>query len=91
MTTIIHKYVGITHPISDETIGEEEHDMILEAWKHSNCPQGIHLFDECWTIDEHSLVCDACGIEVYIEKIVVPDGKDIIIDNSITKVKAKEM
>lgn len=81
MTTIINRYVGITHPISDENIDEKDHDLILKAWKIANCPQGIHLWDECWSIESHTLHCDACGMEVYIEKIVIPDGKEKIIGN----------
>lgn len=79
MTTIINKYIGITHPVSDEGITEKEHNIILEAWKHSNCPQGIHLFDEVWTTNRHVLHCDACGMEVYISKIKIPDGKDDVV------------
>ena len=79
MTTIINRYVGITHPINDNGVSEKEHSMILEAWKHANCPQGIHLFNEVWTIHRHVLHCDACGIEVHISKISIPDGKDKVI------------
>lgn len=77
MTTIIKKYIGITHPLSGNDIDEDDHNLILEAWKHANCPQGIHLWDEVYTSDkDHYLICDACEIEVHIEKIVIPDGKD---------------
>ena len=85
MTTIINKYIGITHPITDEGISDKEHNTILQAWKFSNCIQGIHLFDECWSTNagdgevEHYLHCDACGLEVHIEKVVVPDGKDDVV------------
>jgi hypothetical protein len=81
MTAIKNNYVGITHPLSnDKRLGEKEHAIILEAWKNANCPQGIHLFDEVLSNNEHYLVCDACGMEVYIEKIVVPDGKDDVVE-----------
>ncbi len=91
MTTIINKYLGITHPIEKEQWGEKEQNILFEAWKITNCIHGIHLWDEVCTIDSHDnhyLHCDACGIEVHIEKIVVPDGKDVIIDNTILRVKA---
>lgn len=77
MTTIINKYIGITHPKLDEGLDEKKYDIILQAWKFSNCVQGIHLFDEVWS-EDHYLYCDACGLEVHIEKVVVPDGKDEI-------------
>jgi hypothetical protein len=85
MTTIKNKYIGMTHPVTDEGISDKEYNTILQAWKFSNCIQGIHLFDECWSTNagdgevEHYLHCDACGLEVHIEKVVVPDGKDDVV------------
>lgn len=79
MSTIINHYVGITHPIK-EIEDKESQELILAAWKMTNCINGIHLFDECLSIDNHYLYCDACGIEVHIKKIVIPDGKDNIIE-----------
>lgn len=79
MTTIINKYIGLTHPLGETKLNDEELDLILEAWKNSNCPQGIHLWDEVWSLDDHYLLCDACEMEVHIEKIVVPDGKDDVV------------
>lgn len=77
MTVIRNKYIGITHPLSqDERLDAKAYDLILEAWKSTNCPLGIHLWDEVWSIDNHYLHCDACGVEVHIDKIVIPDGKD---------------
>ncbi len=78
MTTIKNKYIGITHPIAriEKDMSDKEHDLILEAWKVSNCPQNHHLFDEVWSLDDHYLYCDACGMEVHINKIVIPDGKE---------------
>jgi hypothetical protein len=85
MTTIINNYLGITHPIKKEQWGEKEQNLLFGAWKITNCIQGVHLWDEVWSVDDHYLHCDACGIEVHIEKIIVPDGKDVIIDNSKQK------
>jgi hypothetical protein len=88
VTTIINKYVGITHPVLAEGLNEKEYGTILQAWKHSNCIQGIHLFDECWSTNagdggvEHYLHCDACGMEVHINHVVVPDDKEIVIGNN---------
>lgn len=73
MTVLTNKYIGLSHPITE--IKDRKHkDLILNAWKISNCPQGYHLFDEVFS-DDHYLHCDACGIEVHIKKIVIPDGK----------------
>lgn len=41
------------------------------------CKRNIHLFDECESDEHHYLSCDACGLEVHIEKIV--EEKDIVI------------
>jgi hypothetical protein len=77
MTTIINKYIGITHPLGDDIIGHKE---FSEAWKLANCKTGIHAFDEVWSIDSHYLHCDICGMEVHISKVVVPDGKDEVVE-----------
>lgn len=81
MTTIVNKYVGITHPLD----GMEEIPEFIESWKASNCSQGIHAFDEVWALEHHYLHCDVCGMEVHIEKIVVPDGKDEIVGEKKTE------
>lgn len=73
MTTIKNKYVGITHPLSDDIIDNE---TFIEAWKKTNCIIGIHAFDEVWSLEDHYLYCDICGMEVHISKIKIPDGKD---------------
>lgn len=78
MTTIHKKYIGITHPITDEGLNKKEFETLLQAWKISNCSQGIHLFDEVLS-DDHYLFCDACEMEVHISKIKIPDGKDDVI------------
>lgn len=80
MTVIRNKYIGMTHPLSsDDRLDEEAHNIILQAWKASNCIQGIHLFDEVLSSGdkgpEHYLHCDACGVIVYIERVEIPDGK----------------
>ena len=33
------------------------------------CKKNIHLFDECESLDDHSLYCDACGLTVEIARI----------------------
>ena len=78
MTTIKNSYIGITHPITDmeKTMSDKEHNLVLEAWKRTNCINNIHLFDEVWSLEDHYLHCDACGMEVHISKVVIPDGKD---------------
>jgi hypothetical protein len=29
----------------------------------------MHLFDEVWSVEDHYLHCDSCGLEVHIEKL----------------------
>jgi len=40
------------------------------------CQRNIHLFDECESLDDHTLYCDACGLTVNIASI--EKEKDII-------------
>lgn len=54
-----NKYFGITHPIID-----------LEKWKEEHCSENEHVFDEIFGGGYgHALVCDACGLAVYIKSI----------------------
>lgn len=78
MTTIKNKYLGITHPLALEKMDDEYNELVMQAWKKTNCPNMIHLFNEIMGIgdDSHYLKCDACGLRVHISKIVIPDGKD---------------
>ncbi len=76
MTTIINKYVGITHPLEEAITQVKE---FTESWKAANCAHGIHAFDEVWSLEHHYLHCDVCEMEVHIEKIVIPDGKDDVV------------
>lgn len=43
---------------------------ILWLWKKWMCCRNIHLLDECASPDDHSLVCDACDLSIYIGRIV---------------------
>lgn len=76
MTVIKNRYVGITHPLGEAVEIKE----FCEAWKQSNCANGIHAWDEVYSDESHFLHCDACGMEVHINKIVIPDGKDDIVE-----------
>lgn len=82
MTIIINHYIGITHPISGNIVDNKHKELVFEAWRRTNCPNGIHLFDEVLSNNDHYLHCDACGIDVHIAKVVIPDGKEDIVGNS---------
>jgi len=43
-------------------------------WKRIMCPRGIHLLDECQSIEIHCLFCDACDLEIPIEKEALKGG-----------------
>lgn len=47
--------------------------VIYPLWIRWRCPRGRHLLDEVWSIDEHELRCDACGMRVGIA-YVEPGG-----------------
>ena len=79
MTVIINKYIGITHPLNDDLLELKE---FCEAWKASNCLKGIHAFDEVHSLENHYLHCDVCEMEVHINKVVIPDGKDDVVGES---------
>jgi hypothetical protein len=52
---------GITYPpILDAP-------WIHRLWVNFMCPRGWHLFDECLSLESHSLFCDACGLDVVIK------------------------
>ena len=59
---------------------EKESDISLKKlpahiWNSGGIKAGlygaknIHLFDECESLDDHHLYCDACGLSVNIESI----------------------
>lgn len=35
-------------------------------WKRWFCPKGWHLWDEVMSLEDHSLYCDACEMEVWL-------------------------
>ena len=78
MTIVRNKYLGITHPLEDKGLLDSEE--FVESWKQANCKNGIHMFDEVWSLEHHYLHCDICEIEVHIKEIVIPDGKDDILE-----------
>ena len=57
-------YMGITHfcPM-----------CLLPIWKKFLCSRQIHCFDQVFSSEEdgreNSLVCDACGLTIYISEI----------------------
>lgn len=83
MTTIINHYIGIIHPLPEKLI---ENEVFCQSWKHTNCSNGVHAFNEVFTEDIHCLHCDICGIDIHISKIVIPDGKDKVIGENRSKV-----
>ena len=54
-------YMGLTYPACFRS------KAIHWLWKRLNCRRNMHLWDEVWDIDNHYLVCDACGKEVGID------------------------
>ena len=62
-----NKYHGITHNIGNSFLDNENY---CQFYKEINCKKGVHLFDEVWSLEEHYLHCDICGLEVHISKIM---------------------
>lgn len=48
------------------------HRWVRKLWRRFACPRRWHLLDECSTIDDHYLICDACELEVEIRRIKSP-------------------
>jgi len=72
------EYRGISY-VSDflnDNIPRWLWSVIYKLWKKHMCPLDIHLLDECWSIDSHVLVCDACGLEVGISYIGSADDEE---------------
>lgn len=64
------RYVGITYPMFFF-----RWEWQYRLWKRFMCRRHMHLFDECLSSPDdngklpHVLVCDACQLEVHIERI----------------------
>jgi len=56
------KYRGITYP---RIMGNR---FVRWFFRRFMCPREIHMFDECWSLDDHCLVCDACDLSVHIAR-----------------------
>jgi hypothetical protein len=67
------EFLGITHLLFWLP---ENFEWVFRTWKKLFCPSGIHLFDEVWTPDKHYLYCDACDMEIKIERMVYSDVDD---------------
>ena len=67
--TIDHSvFCGISHPFWNVTA-----DWFYRGWRRIMCQRGYHLFDEVLSdTTEHTLVCDACQLEVGIAYINQP-------------------
>ena len=57
------KYYGITYP----SIFTKK--PIKWLWRKFCCKRQWHLWDEVKSDPDHYLVCDACQLEVFIERI----------------------
>ena len=66
-------YYNISYPI---VVGDGYPEWLYRLWQRVMCKRGYHLFDEvAHSCDDdllsHYLYCDACAMEVHIEKIVI--------------------
>lgn len=56
-------YTGITYP---KIFANR---LVWWLWKRIMCKKNKHLLDECWSLEDWYLSCDACGLEIYIAKM----------------------
>jgi acetone carboxylase gamma subunit len=57
------KYIGITYP---KILANK---LVWWLWRRFMCPNNKHLLDECASLDDWYLSCDACGLEVHINQV----------------------
>lgn len=55
-------YRGVTYP------KVFSYRWVQCLWKKYLCPKDMHLLDEVMSMDSHYLVCDACDLEIHIER-----------------------
>jgi hypothetical protein len=64
-----HHWYNISYPNSEEFRFTDEW---FELWKNLMCKRGYHCFDEMVSSEDwgvaHSLVCDACGLQIIIDE-----------------------
>ena len=56
-------YLGISYLKDND---ESWTDAELRDWKEAHCPEGNHLWDEVLSTNGHYIICDACGLMLYI-------------------------
>lgn len=59
---MLDKWYGITYPVPVFL----QREWFWNLWKKYMCPRGWHLLDEVMSIDDHSLFCDACELNITI-------------------------
>lgn len=59
----MNSYKGFTYP---KIFANK---LVWKLWKKFMCPKHKHLLDECWSNNGWYLSCDACGIEIHINKV----------------------
>jgi len=57
-------YYGITYPKIFRG------KIALYLWRRFNCRRNMHLFDEVSSNTDHYLSCDACELEVHINRVL---------------------
>lgn len=55
-------YQGLTH-------GIPSWGWLMWLRRKILCPQKIHTYDEVWSSGRHYLSCDACGLEIHINRV----------------------
>lgn len=58
------KWYGITYPVPEFL----QVNWFWNLWKKYMCPHGWHLLDECQSLESHTLFCDACELDIKLEK-----------------------
>ena len=61
------KWYGITHP--EIYINYKINNFLYGLWAKWFCPHGWHLFDEYDDVEKHTIICDACGMDILLTKV----------------------
>ena len=63
----VNEWLGISQPF-----WFVESEWFYTLWRRVMCQRGYHLFDEIQRLDEHTLFCDACQLEIGIGWVEQP-------------------
>lgn len=62
MNRMKDEWLGVTYPAPKFL----QVEWFWNLWAKVMCPHGYHLLDECQSLEDHTLYCDACDLDIPI-------------------------